>query len=80
MHEMIHGLGWASSWGSWIDKLHFLPSFVDLDQSTGNVIGLAPAYIYTRWMADAQHNVWMNTWSDLIRSSVLDALVKVISF
>ncbi|KAL2913103.1 hypothetical protein HK105_207448 [Polyrhizophydium stewartii] len=73
MHEICHGLGFISSWFTWIDDSTFLPSFLDRD-SAGNVLGLAPAYIYSRWMSDAINTVWLKTYADVISASVVDAL------
>jgi hypothetical protein len=71
VHEILHGLGFISSWGPWIAGLKdsFVPSFLDYDDS-GAVVGLAPEYIFSRWMSDAVHNVWMNVYSSLIRESI----------
>lgn len=69
VHEFLHGLGFISSWGLWIDSIHYLPSSIDYDKDS-KVLGVAPSYIFDKWISDATNNVWMRTWSDLIRLGI----------
>ncbi|KAH6594157.1 hypothetical protein BASA50_006854 [Batrachochytrium salamandrivorans] len=75
VHEFCHGLGFVSSWAPWLNDTLFLPSFIESDAS-GNAIGVAPAFIFSRWMSDTFNSVWLRTYSDIIRQSVKDAIAQ----
>ncbi|KND00326.1 uncharacterized protein SPPG_04650 [Spizellomyces punctatus DAOM BR117] len=61
LHELIHGLGFISSWYTWIDGDSILPSSLDT-AANGTVLGLTKPYLFNKWMADTANGVWMKEY------------------
>ncbi|KAJ3024845.1 hypothetical protein HK097_006832, partial [Rhizophlyctis rosea] len=60
MHEILHGLGVISSWGTLIGEEGMVPFAMDLD-SLGNVT-LGKPYIFNKWLADSTTGVWLKDY------------------
>jgi hypothetical protein len=73
-HEIIHGLGFLSSFGPWSSLNDtFLPSYIDRN-GFGEIIGMLPPWIYVKFLADAKHGVWISSYADAIAASFHEAL------
>ncbi|KAI9100685.1 hypothetical protein DFS34DRAFT_615417 [Phlyctochytrium arcticum] len=58
LHELLHGLGFISSWYTWADDDGILPSYGRV-AGNGTFQGLAKPYIYNKWMMDVNKGIWM---------------------
>ena len=77
MHEFLHGMGFISSWGNWLNSVgtnSMLPSYVNRD-FFGNVLGLLPPWIFCKTMSDGINNVWLSSYGKLI-SKQLDISIS----
>ncbi|KAI9008365.1 hypothetical protein BC832DRAFT_421180 [Gaertneriomyces semiglobifer] len=71
IHELMHGLGFISSWYTWYDDTVLLPSYLDASDS-GEFLGLATPYIFNKWMADAATGTWMSEYEQNITAILSD--------
>ncbi|RKO91823.1 hypothetical protein BDK51DRAFT_45285 [Blyttiomyces helicus] len=67
LHEMLHGLGFISSWYPWTGTAELLPSAPVYEGES--VEGLSRPFIFNRWMADAAGGAWMREHEATIVSS-----------
>ncbi|KXS16564.1 hypothetical protein M427DRAFT_68898 [Gonapodya prolifera JEL478] len=68
-HEIIHGLGFISSWYTWLgdgdDVL--LPGYV-VRNASGLCVGLSKPYIFNKFMADNVNNIWFKDHAEVLRA------------
>ena len=76
VHEFLHGLGFISSWGSYMGSSFSFPSFINRDEN-GNPTSIAPEYIFNRLMSDTLNNVWLKTYAQHIRDAFNDTVIRV---
>ncbi|KAJ3284002.1 hypothetical protein HK104_010137 [Borealophlyctis nickersoniae] len=75
VHEILHGLGFISSWFPWIDQDVLLPAPMDnYPNGTVGADGLQKPYIFNRWLSDATTGVWMKEYEDAIYAAARAAL------
>ena len=67
IHELLHGLGFISSWYPWLGDDYILPGWLSYGPN-GTITGLEPSYLYDRNLAFSGNQTWMTYYSDRIRS------------
>lgn len=73
VHEILHGLGFSSGWGKWLNDATFYPSFLEYDQF-GQFKGFGPSWIYDKYMSDAVNGIWIRDYDRAIRQDVNKSL------
>ncbi|KAJ3159301.1 hypothetical protein HDU86_001904 [Geranomyces michiganensis] len=65
LHELLHGLGFISSWYPYLTETSILPAAPLID-SLGTVVGLSKPYLFNKWMAHIANRTWMSTYETQI--------------
>ncbi|KAJ3315954.1 hypothetical protein HDV04_000162 [Boothiomyces sp. JEL0838] len=75
MHEIIHGLGFLSSWELWDEQgfTGFMPSYPTY--SNGTIDGMLYPFIFNKLLGDNLNNVWINVYSEAISQSLNHSFV-----
>ncbi len=69
VHELLHGMGFISSWFAWISQDSLLPAPVKTDLN-GMVSGLSLPYIFNKYMWDNIHDVPMHRHAMTLQSAL----------
>ncbi|KAI8826862.1 uncharacterized protein EV422DRAFT_593381 [Fimicolochytrium jonesii] len=61
LHELVHGLGFMSSWFPYLSPTALLPAAPLV--LNGVNVGLSKEYVFNKWMRDVAGGRWMSEWA-----------------
>ncbi|TPX55708.1 hypothetical protein PhCBS80983_g05081 [Powellomyces hirtus] len=71
LHELLHGLGFISSWYPWLDNTSILPA-APLVLTDGTIVGLTKPWLFNKWMAHVPTRTWMRQYQQQILTTSAD--------
>jgi hypothetical protein len=75
MHELLHGLGFITSWYPWLGNNVFLPSF-PVYHDNGTLSGLSKPFIFDKFLADSLNGFWMRDYASVITHDLSKSIEK----
>ncbi|KAJ3038822.1 hypothetical protein HDV00_000310 [Rhizophlyctis rosea] len=77
LHEILHGLGFFSSWAQGLGGEALLPFSITIDDSGNATLGMK--YIFNKFLADATTGTWMKDYEAQIAKDALGVKVENIA-
>ncbi|KAJ3415463.1 hypothetical protein HDV05_004905 [Chytridiales sp. JEL 0842] len=73
IHEILHGMGFISSWYSWMGEDTLVPGFQITRTETNGTITrtFSNSYIFDKYLADSRGGIWMKEYADAIRQEAV---------